>query len=1240
MTLLPGILSAQQGETGTPIIRKFSFSDGANISNLSDNGLWATAKGKNAGDETRDDHPYLLDVTAGSYKYLLTSEETAKGTTGGAYDVTNDGTVVVGSYNLYPAIYRNESWTKLTNQYGSAEHITPDGKYIIGNFRNGYNESPLMWELKDGEYTSIPVNTMNLPTKNAANETAKQNRFVGISADGNMILGCLDFSYPGKGGCCYYTYNRQTDQYKMIGLNKLQIPDFVDMAVFSNDGRWVTGTVYYAKEGVDYNYPYTYNTQTEVFTILDESDADDTGSFAINNNGTTFAASPYNNPGRILQYKVGDFWYTLQLILYERYGINFFTTTGFGYTGTAMAISDDGKTLAAIAMSQMNSYIITLPETFEEAASHVNLLAAYSITPATGMTLSRVKTFTILFDKEAVVDNSKVNSVNVKDSKGNIIAKAYGIKKDASTAKKFYIYFQTETLNDGERYTLTIPEGTFTLPGTDMKNKEITVTYIGRDNIPVIMKNVSPANNSFVSEFSHTSPVTLQFDVPLTLTSGVLGKLYQEDETEPLCDLALEISSNYLAVYPTIKRYFYKDVKYKIVIPAGAVADILGECANEEIILNYNGIYERPLDDNNLLFFEDFNDPNTSANNLITYDGDGNTPNSEMSGYGFQTNTGWHLFIRESEESSNYCAASTSMYNPAGKSNDWMSTPQLYLPNKYYNFTFKSQSYKKDKSDRLKVYVWENDEVISVFNDDIIKRFKEEGTLIYDELETPGNNEGYFEDEWKESGKISLKQFSGKNIYIGFLNENEDQSMIFVDDIAVTYEGPFSLGSTTEETVSGATEIQISGFVRNTSDNVYTSLRAYYFNDDKSVKEEITISDLNMKKDDVQKFIFNTPLPLATGKITNYTIGVEIGDAKQEIKANTRNLAFTPTKRIVIEEGTGTWCGNCPFGFIALEHLENLYHDQVIPIGVHSQDAFEFAEYISHLDYKAYPQGIINRIDTIYVPMYSADDISFTSPTGNKTFTDIVLREMEKYADADVHITNAIYDPSINQLSVTTSINYALDIESNNCNVFYVILENGLPGTQDNYLSGVAYEGYPILGKWIAGQEYGTSKVNYIYDDVARAIIGTSFNGLSGYIPTSVTANSPIQFNIYNSIPPKVTDMNNASVVCMLINMTTGRVINAAKANFTQGVVSINELSTAENNININAKGQNVTVQFENDGKATVILYDINGKIINQASSVVNAGESMSIGSNGHTGIVITRVVSNNQVKVQKVFIK
>ena len=92
---------------------------------------------------------------------------------------------------------------------------------------------------------------------------------------------------------------------------------------------------------------------------------------------------------------------------------------------------------------------------------------------------------------------------------------------------------------------------------------------------------------------------------------------------------------------------------------------------------------------------------------------------------------------------------------------------------------------------------------------------------------------------------------------------------------------------------------------------------------------------------------------------------------------------------------------------------------------------------------------------------------------------------------------------------------------------------------------------------------------------VVRAQVGT-YNGASGYIPADITAGEEytgtVTFNV-----PTVNDINNCNVVCMMIDINTGRVINVAEAKITDptGIGGINaDGEGAEEVARYNAAGQ------------------------------------------------------------------
>ena len=92
--LLPISVGAQ-----APKITTFGFQTGVNLMNMSDDGLWAVAKGTNGDNESMDSYPYLLNITNGERVSLLTDEETEMGVSSGAYDVSDGGKIQALSSN-------------------------------------------------------------------------------------------------------------------------------------------------------------------------------------------------------------------------------------------------------------------------------------------------------------------------------------------------------------------------------------------------------------------------------------------------------------------------------------------------------------------------------------------------------------------------------------------------------------------------------------------------------------------------------------------------------------------------------------------------------------------------------------------------------------------------------------------------------------------------------------------------------------------------------------------------------------------------------------------------------------------------------------------------------------------------------------------------------------------------------------------------------------------------------------
>ena len=204
-----------------------------------------------------------------------------------------------------------------------------------------------------------------------------------------------------------------------------------------------------------------------------------------------------------------------------------------------------------------------------------------------------------------------------------------------------------------------------------------------------------------------------------------------------------------------------------------------------------------------------------------------------------------------------------------------------------------------------------------------------------------------------------------------------------------------------------------------------------------------------------------------------------------------------------------------------------------------------------------------------------------------------------------------------------------------NANVLLIILEDGLAANQTNFFSQVDD---PNLGDFGKGGAYGNSSPRIEYKHVARGAIGDSFNGSAGYIPSTVTGGEEIYNELTFDIAGFSLNYEKTSMVCLLIDVNTGKIINAGISKLTNAL-SVDEI-IGNNKVSIDSYGQQITASFSEACDAVVTLYDTNGMLINQLERTVSAGETVNINANGKKGIVLVKVVAGSETIVEKVVVE
>ena len=1141
---------------------------------LSDNGLWAVSEQASKTDGS-------IAPSGGTIINTTTlAQEDISHVSGlsGVSDITDDGNLVVGEANGLPAFWSRDDgkWTTLPIPKGySRGHInavTPDGRRAVGYVVPADNEFwayPVIYDLPEGTLREMP----GLPTLDMQNLDQHQNYMQAISADGRYALGSISSSYVLPVAPCSYIYDIDNGTYTIIGFTERHNAGdniygkwtphaenmlFIEAPTISCSGDWVTGIAYMSEpvDGSEFNNEYRatfrYDVRNDIFTLYPESDY---AGFAVADNGTVFAISPAVNPYSFSHIRSGDYFISFEQIFRQAYGIDFKAATGYENTGKPIAMSADGSVMA-MQTSPTDSYILRLNEPLADAASKVNLLEEFTVSPAEESTISTCSQFELQFDRRVVANATQTAKISFKADDGSVSytpIQQGGFNADGT---KVTITFRTRDLEKDKAYTLTIPAGCIYLEGNQKyTNRVIKIRYNGRDKSPVVITDAYPADGASVASLDLSSnPIILTFDSELRLAEKPLGYLYRAGEETPFCELNILAAKNQLLCFPVAAQHLFKGTEYVVVIPAGTVTDISGNGANKEILLSYNGSYERvPNADDTFLFNEDC----SGYDNFMFFEGDNLNPAQIPAGWGFTKDTTPWYIVRSSNESTDMAMASHSMYSPAGQSDDWMVLPQLFIPDGKCSLQFDAQSYLNGMDDRLKVYAYTSDDVYNTMTRQIADRILADGQLVFNEILSPGKSEEGLENDWVNY-VVDLADYAGKYVYLAFVNDNRAASAVFVDNIRVIHDMDFLVSFENSSRVVRRDDIEIHGAITVASEiNTYNDLHMELTDADGVTIATIDETGLNLKKNDSYRFRFSRALPLEAGVINKFFVKVRFDNAMSTITSTVRNMTFQPAKKVVIEEYTGRDCTNCPLGYVAFDYIRERYGNAVIPIGIHTYQSDplgngmnSYSEYLG-IDKAGAPSARVNRNSLITYPVISTGNGYSFSGAGifadngveEKLWYDQVRDELAQPAELGIDFSSA-YDAQGGTVNVDCTVRSALNSSDNSINIFAVLLENKLEaGYQANGYSG---NSDPLLGEWGAGGKYGNSFVYpFTVDDVARSVWGTTFNGTGGLIPATLNSSDTYNTRLSVAVPSSVVDINNCDIVVMLIDAAGGKVINA-----------------------------------------------------------------------------------------------
>lgn len=232
-----------------------------------------------------------------------------------------------------------------------------------------------------------------------------------------------------------------------------------------------------------------------------------------------------------------------------------------------------------------------------------------------------------------------------------------------------------------------------------------------------------------------------------------------------------------------------------------------------------------------------------------------------------------------------------------------------------------------------------------------------------------------------------------------------------------------------------------------------------------------------------------------------------------------------PIQRIIVEEGTGTWCPNCPKGIVAVHKASEAFPDRFIGIAVHKQDALETNSY-AELQFAAYPDSYINRnLKSSVQPSFDA----------YKTAVNAVSEKVPVMGvDANVKYTDA----NKQKISVEAFTTFLSAHKGMNYRLSFVLLEDCVKGyTQANNYAGGSVE--------MGGFEKLSNPATIDMDHVAR--MNYSYNGIEGSIPADVEAFETTRYTTTLDVPSTIQNPDNCDLVVLVLDANTGKIENGVK---------------------------------------------------------------------------------------------
>ncbi len=419
-------------------------------------------------------------------------------------------------------------------------------------------------------------------------------------------------------------------------------------------------------------------------------------------------------------------------------------------------------------------------------------------------------------------------------------------------------------------------------------------------------------------------------------------------------------------------------------------------------------------------------------------------------------------------------------------------------------------------------------------------------------------------------------------------------------------------------------DVDITGIIKNMGGEILTSIDIEYTVNGGSAVSE-TLSGLSIASLATYDFTLSTPANLTSSEPYEISVHISNGNGlgpdsnpdNDDISTTISTVEYIPTKTVLIEEGTGTWCGWCVRGHVYMDYMAEEFPDSFIGIASHNSDPMTVPAYDSGLApiLQGFPNAYVGR-SIIADPLDMEDAYHI---------------EKEVIAPVALTIQNKTYNENTRQLSFTLVAEFVASVSNFRFNA--VIVEDEVTGTgsawnQSNSYSGGTTEmgGYENLPDPVPAEDM-------VYQDVARDILG-GFVGTPSSLPATISAGETHSYE-YTTTIDENWDINHIEVVGMVINMNNGKVENACK---TELIIGMTELQTShELSVYPNPATDVVRICALEEMKHLQIFNATGQLVLEQKTSGLDSKINI---SKYESGYYFIKVYTLNKIIVKKIIIR